>query len=66
MTQTELAKRLQEFGLSNNLTGKIKDYLAESETGRFGPKNDEGWDLLARTDDVLYELDGIRKVTDDQ
>lgn len=63
LTQTDLAKQLQEYGLPKNLTDNIKNYLAESEMGRFGPKNDDGWDLLARTDDVLLELDNIRKAS---
>lgn len=58
LTRTELADRLQTHGLSILQTHKINDYLAQSEMGRYGPKMDNaGWELLAKVDKLLFELD---------
>jgi hypothetical protein len=58
LTRTELANHLHRRGVPKSLINKIKDYLARSEMGRFGPKSDDnGWELLARTDELLFELD---------
>ncbi len=61
LTQTDLANRLLERGLPKALVDKIEAYLAQSEMGRYGPKSDddEGWELLARTEELLFELDNI-------
>jgi len=62
LTQKELVHRLQQHGLPQASIGKIGDYLAESEMGRFGPKgDDEGWNLLAQTEKLLFELDQLLK-----
>jgi hypothetical protein len=67
LTRTELAKQLQKRGLDKAQIDKINDYLAQSEMGRFGPKTDDaGWELLAKTDALLFELDvrfGKRKTS---
>ncbi|MCB9076483.1 MAG: protein BatD [Anaerolineaceae bacterium] len=58
LTRTELADRLQTHGLSILQAHKINDYLAQSEMGRYGPQtNDAGWELLAKVDKLLFELD---------
>jgi hypothetical protein len=60
LTQTELVNRLQERGLAKALVNNIKDYLAQSEMRRYGPgSDDEGWDLLTETDEILFELDEV-------
>ncbi|MCB0166197.1 MAG: BatD family protein [Anaerolineae bacterium] len=58
LTRTELADRLQTHGLSVLQVHKINDYLAQSEMGRYGPKTENaGWELLAKVDKLLRELD---------
>ena len=58
LSRTERANRLEQAGLSKNLVARIEDCLAQSEMGRFGPQiDDEGWDLLAKTDELLIDLD---------
>ncbi|MCB0208676.1 MAG: BatD family protein, partial [Anaerolineae bacterium] len=58
LTRTELADRLKAHGLSVMQIHKINDYLAQSEMGRYGPQTDNaGWDLLAKVDKLLFELD---------
>ncbi len=60
LTRTELANRLQNQGLSKALTDRVEDYLARSEMGRFGPGGEnDGWELLAKTDELLIELDKV-------
>ncbi len=60
LTQTDLSKRLKEKGVPKSLINKIKDYLNRSEMARFGPgADDNGWELLARTDELLFELDKV-------
>jgi hypothetical protein len=60
LTRAELTKHLEARGIPKSSIDKIKDYLTRSEMGRFGPKSDDqGWELLARTDELLFELDGI-------
>lgn len=58
LTRTELADRLQARGLSILQIHKVNDYLAQSEMGRYGPQTDNaGWELLAKVDKLLFELD---------
>ena len=58
LSSTERANRLEQAGLSKNLVARIEACLAQGEMGRFGPQtDDEGWDLLARTDELLIDLD---------
>jgi hypothetical protein len=60
LTRTELARRLQGQGVSQKLIDRVNEYLAESELGRYGPQlGDAGWDLLARTDQLLFDLDKV-------
>lgn len=62
LTRTELSNRLQKHGLSIVQVRKINDYLAQSETGRYGPQADNaGWELLAKADKLLSELDQSTK-----
>jgi len=62
LTQTDLANRLQQRGLAKSLINRIKDCLAESEMGRFGPGlDDAGWGLLTKTEELLFELDEALK-----
>ncbi|MCB0191261.1 MAG: BatD family protein [Anaerolineae bacterium] len=58
LTRMELAERLKADNLSMLQIHKINDYLARSEMGRYGPQTDNaGWDLLAKADKLLFELD---------
>ncbi|MDH3675624.1 MAG: BatD family protein [Anaerolineae bacterium] len=58
LTRLDLAHRLQQRGVSKALIARIEACLAQSEMGRFGPAtNDEGWDLLGQTDELLIDLD---------
>jgi hypothetical protein len=58
LTRTELAHRLHEHGLDENLIERIKNCFAQSEMGRYGPIiEDAGWSLMAETDELLFELD---------
>ncbi len=60
LTQTELISRLQGQGIPKSLTNKIQDHLTRSEIARFSPGSDnDGWELLARTDELLFALDEI-------
>lgn len=62
LTHSDLIARLQERGLSKTLVDKVKECLIQSEIGRYGPKSDdEGWALLAQTDDLLFKLDAALK-----
>ena len=62
LTQTELTHRLQERGLPDSLVKRVKDCLADSEMGRFGPNTgDAGWNLLARTEELIIDLDDFFK-----
>ena len=57
-TQTELISLLQERGLNKTAINKVKECLLESEMGRYGPRtDDQGWALLSKTDELLFELD---------
>lgn len=63
LTHSDLVSRLQERGLNKSLTERIRDCLIRSEMGRYGPKGeDEGWTLLAQTDELLFKLDTALKV----
>ena len=67
LTQTELAQRLDKYGLTKTLVNKIKDCLALSEMGRYGPKtDDQGWKLMAIADELLFELDKVLEEQKDQ
>lgn len=61
LTRTELADRLQKRGLDRAYIRQISDYLAQSDTGRYAPREngDAGWDLLVKTDVLLLKLDEI-------
>jgi hypothetical protein len=62
LTRTELARRLHQAGLSKALIERVEDCLAQSEMGRYGPATDDaGWSLMAETDALLRELDGVLK-----
>lgn len=61
-TQTEIIKLLQERGLDKAVINKVKECLIESEMGRYGPgTDDQGWALLSKTDELLFELDEVFK-----
>jgi hypothetical protein len=62
LTHSDLISRLQERGLNKTLIERVKDCLVRSEIGRYGPKGeDEGWTLLAQTDELLFKLDAALK-----
>jgi hypothetical protein len=63
LTRTELARRLRQLGLSEDLIERLETCLAQSEIGRYGPATgDAGWGLMAETDALLWELDRALKV----
>jgi hypothetical protein len=58
LTRTELARRLRQAGLGEELIERVETCLAQSEMGRYGPTADDaGWSLMAETDALLRELD---------
>lgn len=58
LTRPDLSQRLEAQGLSKAQIDRVNDCLAEGEVGQFGPKTDDaGWELLAKTDELLFELD---------
>jgi hypothetical protein len=62
LTHKDLISRLQERGVNKILTDRIRDCLIQSEIGRYGPKTeDDGWALLAQTDELLFKLDTALK-----
>jgi hypothetical protein len=47
-------------GLNETLVGQIEHCLTQSEMGRYGPiTDDDGWALMAETDELLFELDEV-------
>ncbi len=62
LTRTELARRLRQTGLSEELIERLETCLAQSEIGRYGPATgDAGWGVMAETDALLWELDKALK-----
>jgi hypothetical protein len=60
LTRTELAHLLREYGFEQSLIKRIRNCLAQSEMGRYGPTpEDAGWSLMAETDELLSELDEV-------
>lgn len=60
LTHSELVKALREYGLDEALVVRIRDCLAQSEMGRYGPvTEDAGWSLMVETDELLFELDEV-------
>jgi hypothetical protein len=62
LTHSDLVSRLQDRGLNKTLVERVRDCLIRSEMGRYGPKGeDDGWTLLAQTDELLFKLDAALK-----
>ena len=60
LARTELADRLLEYGLDEPLIERIRNCLAQSKMGRYGPITDDaGWSLMAEADELLFELDEV-------
>jgi hypothetical protein len=63
LTRTELAHRLRQAGLGEELIQRLESCLAHSEIGRYGPPTDDaGWELMAQTEALLRDLDQALKV----
>jgi hypothetical protein len=58
LTRADLSSRLDQRGVPRKLINRIEGCLNQSEMGRYGPgTEDGGWDLLAETDRLLFDLD---------